>query len=71
MVVFGEPLDGKSDIKFTYHIVANRADEDFGSGRIAKYSKCRFPKAMDIYEVTELNLREKEDYRKVDLKGKK
>jgi len=61
---------GKSNTKFTYHIIANRADEDYGADRVARYAKNRFAKAVDIYEVNELNRGPTPEQNKVKLKGK-
>ncbi len=43
---------GKSNVKFSYHIVANRADEVLPDGTIAKYSSERFAPAMGPLPVT-------------------
>ena len=37
-----ELAGGSSNTKFTYQIVANRADEVVSNGRVAKYSEQRF-----------------------------
>ena len=47
--------NGTSNTNFTYHIVANRADEKFKKGRVARYSQLRFHPAPEIQEVVDLD----------------
>lgn len=46
-----ELANGNSNVKFTYQVVANRADEEFSGGRISKYSEQRFQPAKSHEEL--------------------
>jgi hypothetical protein len=35
-------MNGQSNVKFTWHVVANRADEVLADGSVSKYSSERF-----------------------------
>ena len=50
---------GKSNASFSYHVIANRADEILSDGTVSKYSSERFAPAMGPQAVTTLVRKEK------------
>lgn len=70
---------GKSNVKFTYSIIANRADEVNQDGTLAKYSEERFapapgPQIKTKMNLSEINPKDEKDLqvklqKKIDVKG--